>query len=99
MENGAQQALSKRVGVIRFELGRFTLSKPRPNEKGGWWIVEVDKGNGYQSFERFLQTNHSFNDYLYEWTEINCRNQVLFDNHSLWFKELDDAVLFWMTFR
>jgi hypothetical protein len=103
MENGVSEpALTKRVGVIRFELGRFTISPPRLNASGHWWVVPIaNRGQGMTSytFDSLLKRNPSLNDHLYAWADTNTDGRVMIGFDGLWFKQQEDAVLFWMTFK
>lgn len=103
MENGSQQidAVARATAIIRLELARrFVPQKPHPSKVGEWWLVEFVKHDMYvYSFERLLIDKPHLEDAIIVWSEANADGRTMLSISELWFKELEHAVLFWMTFR
>lgn len=99
MEDGAQQAVKN--AQIRAVLRQYKIGKPYwHKQKTTWCIVSIlQEQYTMRSFGRLLSDEPWFNDRLYAWRDENAVGEVLFDDHSLWFKNEEDAALFWMTFK
>lgn len=105
MEDGAtkiDRAVRTATAIIKLELARrFVPQRPKPNPKGGWWLVSFEKYDQYTfgTFEGLIRDKPHIETAISTWCEVNTDGRVMIDNQSIWFKQLEDATLFWMTFR